>query len=266
MKRFLLALTMVPLLAATGTGYQSIPMGALPVATGGASCLTLPASSFAWKTTEGSGMTAADTASGNTLTLTNVTWSGAVSPLTNTLVMNGTSAYGTVTSKIAYGSTQPWSVLTWVASTTHALAQQVVFSSMDATQSYAGLDFTLHQSGSALQLEFAMTSSYPSSLIDVYSTCTIPSDGTIHQVGVTYDGSKHAIGVNFYIDGALCPTHTGGTDTLTGVIPVVPLNTVGARPIGSRVYLTGKIGNMLVTPSVLTSTQISCLYSNPYGY
>ena len=166
----------------------------------------------------------------------------------NAKTFDGSSQYVLLSKPLSYVAGSKLTVTAWINPSTttgeHAILAE------NALTSPAG-GFMFEQNGA--QLSFwsnvwnnPVTSSFASGL----------TSGTYHFVAVTYDDTTGS--VVFYVDGAtssafLTPAYTMSAVTVTAV---------GVYPYGTwNRYFSGSIDELQVIPTVLTSAQVSALYS-----
>lgn len=224
----------------------------------------------AWKTIEGSGTSVADSSSsGYNLTVTGATWSGAISPLTNSLVYasgnhSDTSAYA----NLNFDYTQAFSISTWIAPST--AAEQTVISRLNTGSNFIGWEMenpygaACDGFGASICVGFFLINTYPSNAIEVDGKVAL-SLGAWNHVVITYDGSHSASGVKFYLNGT---QETGSDvavvyDTLTATTVNTEDVRLGSRLDGSEQYL-GDIGATYIYNRVLVQADVTALYNSPY--
>ncbi len=222
-----------------------------------------------WKTTDGSGTTITDQVAGNNLTLSNGAWSGAITPLTNSVVYNGTST-SAVTASGTFANferTQPFSAVTWADNTSTSTAgftEQALFGKLDGNNNYRGWRMELiYISGTGWKVHVNLISTNPGNQISQY--CNTPvSTNTMHDIGFSYDGSSTGPGVHIYIDGSECSSYTNDINALSATIQNSIPEYYGSYENFSSGYFTGNLGNAYIYSRALTSTEFSTLYSTPY--
>lgn len=216
----------------------------------------------AWEFLEGSGSSVADssTFAPNSLTLTNETWLGATSPLTNAVSFAGTggaeSANHTNTN---FTNTEPFSVSVWFK-TADTTDQMILAGTLNPSSNYAGWEISLNTFSHASNISVALINTYPSNWILVYTPF---SASTLYNLVFTYDGSDSSAGVNVYLNGSPVSTTTG-FNSLSASIASNTNVFIAERSDNSAQY-TGDVGPLYIWKRVLTALEISTLYSNPYS-
>lgn len=211
----------------------------------------------AWPMTEGSGLTLNDT-SGNSNTATinsagSVTWQANAGFTGVTPRWNGTGfATSASTTLTSFTGLTPFTMHVKESNTMSGVAAAFM-STLNVTAAAIGWEFGMSTSGTAL---FAVIFSIGSNGVNVSGSVPI-NTGAARDVTVTYDGSQHASGVKFYIDG-VADTNAVAQDNLT-------LNTSNGLPItfGKRndntSELTGAMASVKIYPCLFNAAQAAAL-------
>ena len=277
-QRFAISGNLIPSTTLNGTpaAGASLCVGSGPAGTIVGCSNSLITGANAWKATEGTGTLALDYVTGNNIVLSNTSWSGAISPLTQALTFNGTTASGRATTDLGLLRTNPFTIIAWVNLSAAATAYPILTS---FGASFHGWAFGLQEhSDSIMHLNLYLGGITGSQALNTFSAnaCFVPVTSTTHQVAVTYDGSSLAAGVVFYLDGVACTSNLVTTNTLASAITSPGPTVLGGQCLvgtacnptgpGGASFFSGKMGNVQYFPSVLIASNISYLNTNPYNY
>ncbi len=226
-----------------------------------------------WTTTDGSGSTITDQYAGHNFTMANGTWSGSLSPLTNSAVFNGsttTANTGGTGSPFNFERTNSFSGSMWMKNTSASttITEEVgILTRMDDANNYRGYRLEivyLAAGGNGWKLHFSLVSVDPANAVSVYCNTNITTN-TLHHVGWSYSGTSLGSGVILYIDGAACPSQTTDIDALSSTIQnSIPLQ-LGAYGNFNFGYFTGNLANVYIYNRVLTAGEFATLFSTPYA-
>lgn len=220
----------------------------------------------AWKAIDGSGSTMADAANSDTITLSNASWSStSISPLTNSVVFNGTTTSGVSANSTAFNfdKTDSFSVSMWVKPT-KSTAEMTLLGRLSTASNYKGWEITLSTNSSPpYGFAFFLINTYPTNLIRVEGSTDFLSLNTLYHVVATYDGSQSASGVNLYVNGSAQAKNTT-YNTLSAATTNAINAYIGERNDASNLY-GGNIGATYIYNRVLSSGEVSTLYSTPYA-
>lgn len=216
-----------------------------------------------WPMTDGSGTTLASscgTSNTETVTTGTLTW-GSHAGYPGTTPSFSATSYTTGTNQTAtnFDGSAPFSFSTWatIASPTGG-HQSTLISSLNAAANFTGWEVAMfgQSSNTDSHVHFFLVNNYPSNALELDSNVNT-SANTQHFIVVTYDGSKTAAGVKFYVDGVSQAT-TATTNTLTGsTVNTLPMS-IGARPNGSNTINTGAImAYTRIYNRALSSTDVS---------
>ena len=223
---------------------------------------------------EGTGTTSIDNSPfGENLTITSGTWSGASSPLANSIVFNGTTTHMDVpnVNTLNFSGNSPFTIATWIYLGSSG-SNYTVVGNLNGAANYIGWELSLVDhavvsncpSGSCPA--FVIANNYGSNYIDVNATSPLTTS-TWHQVTVVYSGTKTAAGVTIYVDGVVQTLGTSSS-TLTGTAH----NTLAAR-FGLREDGTGQplpsgsmIGPSYFWNRILSANDVANLVATPYQF
>lgn len=228
-----------------------------------------------WKATDGSGTTITDQVAGANFTTSNTTWSGAVSPLTESIVYNGTTSDAVVASAstLNFERTDSFSAVVWMKSTSSSttnLDQQELLSKLDSTTGYRGwrLQLLYANAGGAVvntgwQIHLTLYSTFPTNALSGFCTA-VPSVNNMHSVGFSYDGTSTNAGLKIYLDGSACTMYYD-TNTLSATIAQTasPLH-LGTDAYSAANAFQGNLGNIYVYNRVLSAGEFTTMHSTPY--
>jgi Concanavalin A-like lectin/glucanases superfamily len=173
-----------------------------------------------WPANDGSGSTFANpTDAGNPATATAVTFTTPTGFPSAAATYNGTSSFAVATNftNTNFDGAHPFSVSTWVYSTDDANSDYRIVNTLDAAATGIpgwSLELVGANGLGQNQVAFLLSNDIGSNLIGVFTTTTMTLNA-IHNVCVTYSGSKAASGVKIYIDGTLAGVSVTA-DSLTG--------------------------------------------------
>ncbi len=198
--------------------------------------LTLPAQQPAllafWQLNDAAGVsTYADSAtSPHTLTKVGGITSGSTALITGSTdtscLFNGSTGYAQTAAAVAsmnFDRTKAFGV-ECILKLASATGEQIIVGNIDASGAFTGWEVSV----TGGQLQFILSSAYPTSVIQVVSSAAVISAGTRYHVVFQYDGSSSAAGVVMYVNGTFV-TMTTIQDTLTTATTTTQKVTVGAR-------------------------------------
>lgn len=207
-----------------------------------------------WPMTDGTGVAFADSCNtSNTLTLVagGFTWQANYTlPGSTALLTTGYFSGANQTATNFTGATA-FSVSTWIGNSTWTGGSRAVMSTLDPSSSFAGWELEVDAAGAPHAF---LINTYPSNAIETAGN-TGMSTG-LHYVVETYDGSKTAAGVKFYVDAVLQTNVTPIADTLTGSIANTKPVTVGGRTNGTDL-LAGVEAFTRLYSRALTQTDVT---------
>lgn len=231
-----------------------------------------------WKTTDGSGSTITDqvATSANHFTMTSGTWSGSLSPLTDSAIFNGstTNAVVSSTSAFNYERTDSFSAIVWnkntSASTTTAKAQQLI-GRLEGSPNFRGWRLQLiyfPANGTTVintgwQVHIALYSTYPTSTLSGYCQA-VPSINAVHSIGFSYAGTSADSGLKLYLDGTACTMHYDSAGSLATILNSTALH-LGGDSYTTASIMQGNLANAYIYNRVLTPTEFATLHSSPYA-
>ncbi|MEM9942124.1 MAG: DUF1553 domain-containing protein [Planctomycetota bacterium] len=154
----------------------------------------------------------------------------------------------TLDTDFEFAAQQPFSVTLWVRPKKHG----AILSRMDAGNDYRGFDILLTDRG---EVNVHLIHQWPVNALKVTTKSTVPIDRWC-QIGVVYDGSQKARGLQIYING-LEVSHEVNNDNLNG-------STITRHPfwIGRRSYApssTGRLTDLRLFDFGLTSADVGFL-------
>jgi len=216
-----------------------------------------------WPANDGSGSTFANpTDAGNPATATSVAWTTPTGFPGATATYNGTSSFAVATNftHTNFDGSSPFSVSTWVYSTDDANSDYRIVNTLDAAATGIpgwSLELVGANGLGQNQVAFLLSNDIGSNLIGVFTTTTMTLNA-IHNVCVTYSGSKSASGVKIYIDGTLAGV-TVTADSLTGSIASPVPVYLGALKNGAGVnsFFKGSMGFTHIYTGVANCPAIS---------
>lgn len=222
-----------------------------------------PTQISAWPMNEGSGLTLHDV-SGNSNTATisvagAVTWqSNSGIPGTTTLWSGTGKATATSTTLTNFDGTKPFSVAVWIKTT--ASVESTFLGTLNPSNNFQGWSLEIASGGAGVNPRLFLINSFSATnLIQVDTFSTGTTDGELHYIVATYDGSRTAAGVKIYKDGnSLITTVT--TDSLSATTASGLPVTIGARADGSTAYV-GAMAFSEIVPGVLSPSTISANFT-----
>ncbi len=214
---------------------------------------------------EGAGTTFYNTADGtNNVTFAGGTGSGqyiqwaSVPPFTGTVAdfYSASATNGGIASNITptnFTGTAPFSVSIWAVVTAPQTYSAIIGNI--GNSGYSGWELGV---GGTLQVVIMNTYGSSAIVLDAGSGLTT---NVLYHLVFTYDGSQHASGVNVYANATL-QTNAIGEDNLTSSAAVGEPVAIGARGSNLASPFVGGLKDARIYGAVLTSAQISTLYSS----
>lgn len=208
-----------------------------------------------WLGTDGAGSQIADSCgTGNTETLAtgSFTWASNA-PLPGTTPTFSSTAYttGTNYTNTNFDGTTPFSVTCWFKSS--APSAVALVSSLIVSPSFQGWEFSTYNSDLFFNL-YASNSNH----LQVSSNQAL-SANTLYYAVLTYDGSRTAAGVKFYVNGVSTSTTTFSSTLTSSAANNTPVS-LGGRPAGG-VPLNGTMAYVRIYNRVLSPTDVANYYA-----
>ncbi len=147
----------------------------------------------------------------------------------------------------------PFTITAWVNTTNVSLPAQYAFSKWFADHTAGGYIFGIGGGGGV----FAQKSN--GSSWDVISTPPAISNNTWQHIAWSWDGTTNAGGYRLYVDGSLVTSTAAGQATM--LTNSQPLGIGSYIPVGLNAW-NGKIDEAQIYPRVLSTTEISQLYTD----
>lgn len=188
-----------------------------------------------WPMTDGTGSALADGCSTSNAALLftgGFTWQTNYTLPGTTLLNSNAYFVGSNQTATNFTGATAFSISTWVGSSNFAAGSQAIISTLNPAASFIGWELETDAGGHPHGF---LVNTYPSNAIETASTAVLSAG--LHYVVVTYDGSKTAAGVKFYIDGVLGTNGTPTADTLTGSIANTLPVTILARNNGTDAFI-----------------------------
>ena len=186
-----------------------------------------------WRFTDAAGATTYVDSSvgGNSLVKNGTITTGSTSLVTGSAdtsaLFNGSTGYaqtGASISALNFARTAPWAV-ECIIKMTNTTGEQIIVGNIDASGAFTGWEVSV----TGGQLQFILSSAFPSAVIQVLSSSAVISAGNVYHVVFQYSGTSAASGVSMYVNGAfvsatvLHDTLSAGSTTTTQKV------TVGSR-------------------------------------
>lgn len=157
---------------------------------------------------------------------------------------------------LSFARTNSFSLTSWIKTTANNLT---VFSKLDSSSPFSGYETQVQPGG---QFRLYLENTFSTNGI-AKQTVTLVNTGAWVFTAITYDGSSTAAGVKLYVN-AVPDAGTVTSDTLTGSTTNSIPAQIGARNSASA-WFNGTIEDVRVYGSVLTSAQITAMYSSGPG-
>ena len=229
----------------------------------------VPAPILCWPIDEGTGTTYVEAITGNNMTAQNNTWT-AVSGFPNKMsfysgasASNATAANDTLINPLFNGSTA-FSVSFWFVDNTPGGCVSGVGTFWSTwTASYVGVGMRDSFSNSCQPVMYIINTLTTNWLITYAAVSGIPinlRDGNLHNLIVTYDGSRTATGVDYYCDNHHLTTSNYSSLLTASSSSGLPI-TLGSDFVAGTDSLTGAVGGMLIWNSKLTTPQANLVYA-----
>lgn len=210
-----------------------------------------------WPMTDGSGTTIADgcgTSNTQTLAAGAFTWGSHSGLPGSTPLFNGTAfTVGANQTATNFDGSTPFSVSSWINVSTVSVEQSIL-STLDPSNNFVGWELQIDPSG---RPHGFVVNSYPINAVEVFTTTCTVTASALHYVVMTYDGSKTAAGLAFYLDGTLCANAFPGENSLTGSIVNTKAVALGGRNGGTNplngVEAYTRIYNRILSPTDVTN-------------
>jgi hypothetical protein len=212
-----------------------------------------------WKCNEGSGTTlATQSGSGDTISLSNVTWSnpGSAFPFLVPTLTSAASSYGigANATNTNFTGTTPFSVSVWLYPTT-----------------LSGTSFPLSTlsgggpTGWELQLSSGVIGvvllvSYPTNGIDVNGSVSLTANALNHAV-FTYDGSQNGAGVKIYLNGVLQTSTVVQSNLTSSIANGQPISFGTRQGLQGTYTFPGSMADVRIFGTALNQTQVTKLFA-----
>lgn len=226
------------------SGIDSVLSGAGPI----------PKSAYvAWyKMNEGTGTTFVDSIAANNATVT-----GSGSWVSHTYTFND-SGYATAASAGAtnFNGSTPFSFSAWF-DLTGSLSDLVLYSNIENDTTFQGILASFNNNGTNWYFSWQLIDQNSG---QIWLTSNIITAPAVHNITVTYDGSKTVAGTLVYLDGTVIPMFTqqsGLTGTSASGYPL----SIGGWTYSAANNWVGTIQDIRVFNTVLNQTQITYLYN-----
>ncbi len=176
---------------------------------------------------------------------------------------DGTGDSTTISDVLDFERTQPFTLSTWVKTTTDA--GQSLITKQDSNSPFSGYNL---QFGSSGLLFFQLVNTYTTNAIEVQSTNNLSyNDGVWHHVAAVYDGTSKASGVKLYFDGVQIAMTTNMDNLDATTVNSIALN-LGSRNNAAQ-FLNGQLDDARIYSKAMGGADIRMLYNyapGPVGY
>jgi hypothetical protein len=205
---------------------------------------------IAWyKMNEGTGVHFFDsTVHANVATLTGADGSWT----SNVFTFNGTGPAQSLNVGPSFNGSQPFTMSCWISTTT-ANQTAAIYSQITTDGEFEGTEILILNGLPTLTIQSSLDFSATSE-----GTTAVPTNGALHSVIVTYDGSGSTAGMKIYLDNVVGQTST--SNNLALPVTVSTQAYIGARFSDSIPWI-GAIKDIRVFNVVLDALQINYIFS-----
>ncbi len=156
------------------------------------------------------------------------------------------------TDTLNYESTQPWTIMAAINTRQTSAATAIIYTNVTTSPAFPGYECFLASGVLRARIIHDVSAV---NWIDVTGTKNV-YDGSWHFVACSYDGSGHASGVKFYVDG-VPDTANIIADALSGTIVSSPQTpTIGNQTNHLDFVMTGIIDELSISQVVRSATYI----------